>query len=59
MNEETRSGGESALPSVTPKLPKIIRFEDLARCGNEVWIENHGDLYRLKKTRAGKLILTK
>lgn len=38
---------------------KILRFEDLATCGNEVWIEHSGQLYRLQRTRQGKLILTK
>lgn len=40
-------------------IPKIIRFESLARCGDEIWIENEGQIYRLRKTRQGKLILTK
>ncbi len=39
--------------------PKVVNFEDLARCGNEVWIRNGGKLYRLQQTRQGKLILTK
>ena len=39
--------------------PKSIRFESLARCGEEVWIENNGQIYRLRKTKQGKLILTK
>ena len=41
------------------QLPKIVRFDSLARCGDEVWIENEGQIYRLRRTRAGKLILTK
>ncbi len=41
------------------KLPKIIHFDELARCGEEVWIECAGQLYRLRKTRQAKLILTK
>ncbi len=41
------------------KLPKIIRFESLVRCGDEVWIEHAGQIYRLRRTRQGKLILTK
>ena len=41
------------------KLPKIIGFDTLARCGEEVWIENNGQIYRLRRTRQGKLILTK
>ena len=40
-------------------LPKIIPFEQLARCGDEIWIENNGQVYRLRRTRQGKLILTK
>jgi len=40
-------------------LPKMIRFEHLSRCGDEVWIENMGQIYRLRRTRQGKLILTK
>ncbi|MFT5301721.1 MAG: hemin uptake protein HemP [Mariniblastus sp.] len=47
---------------VTPRLdqlPKIISFESLARCGEEIWIENNGQIYRLRRTKQGKLILTK
>ncbi|MEO8271030.1 MAG: hemin uptake protein HemP [Aureliella sp.] len=47
-------------PPRTPlELPKIVHFDDFARCGDEVWIECGGQLYRLRKTRQGKLILTK
>jgi len=46
-------------PSDFPELPKIIKFESLARCGDEVWIEHNGQIYRLRKTRQEKLILTK
>ena len=42
-----------------PLFPKIIQFAALARCGDEVWIENEGQVYRLRRTRQGKLILTK
>ncbi|MGB7346580.1 MAG: hemin uptake protein HemP [Pirellulaceae bacterium] len=42
-----------------PVLPKIIKFNDLARCGDEVWIEFDQQIYRLRRTRQGKLILTK
>jgi len=45
--------------SANPLLPKIIRFNELSRCGDEIWIENEGQLYRLRRTRQGKLILTK
>lgn len=40
-------------------FPKIIPFSGLVRCGDEVWIENEGQIYRLRRTRQGKLILTK
>lgn len=42
-----------------PGHPKIIAFDDLPHCGEEVWISNGGKLYRLRRTRQGKLILTK
>ncbi len=53
--------GELASESrhTTPKFPKIISFSELCRCGEEVWIENEGQVYRLRRTRQGKLILTK
>ncbi|NND96193.1 MAG: hemin uptake protein HemP [Pirellulaceae bacterium] len=40
-------------------MPKIIKFDELARCGDEVWIEHERQIYRLRRTRQGKLILTK
>jgi hemin uptake protein HemP len=43
----------------TASMPKLVRFEALARCGDEIWIENQGQIYRLRRTRQGKLILTK
>jgi len=50
----------TASPAVEPnEMPKIIRFETLARCGEEIWIENGGQIYRLRRTKQGKLILTK
>lgn len=42
-----------------PFAAKVVRFEELARCGEELWIECEGQLYRLRKTRHGKLVLTK
>jgi hemin uptake protein HemP len=59
---------KNAQPAETPDSPdirgaglsrKVVRFDDLAHCGNEVWIEYQGKLYRLQSTRQGKLILTK
>ena len=49
----------SETTAATPKFPKIIPFSELCRCGEEVWIENEGQVYRLRRTRQGKLILTK
>lgn len=48
------AAGESAAG-----LPKIISFSSLVRCGDEVWIEHAGSLYRLRRTKQDKLILTK
>ncbi|MDG1875484.1 MAG: hemin uptake protein HemP [Mariniblastus sp.] len=45
--------------SPNPLLPKIISFDTLARCGEEIWIENNSQIYRLRRTKQGKLILTK
>jgi len=56
-NEDDSKPTDSTPPS--PVLPKIISFKDLARCGDEIWIENNGSLYRLRCTKLGKLILTK
>ncbi|QDV22290.1 hemin uptake protein HemP [Aureliella helgolandensis] len=42
-----------------PSLPKIVPFTELSRCGEEVWISHNGQLYRLRSTKQGKLILTK
>ncbi|MFM7930397.1 MAG: hemin uptake protein HemP [Planctomycetota bacterium] len=47
------------MPATARLLPKIIPFRDLCRCGDEVWIEHQGQLYRLRCTKQGKLLLTK
>jgi hemin uptake protein HemP len=61
MASEPEREGESIDPGdpSTTRLPKIVPFRELCRCGDEVWIENEGELYRLRRTRQGKLILTK
>lgn len=38
---------------------KVVSFEEIAGDQKEVLIDNHGDIYRLRRTRLGKLILTK
>jgi len=39
--------------------PKLITFEALAEGHTEVFIEFHGQVYRLRSTRNKKLILNK
>jgi hemin uptake protein HemP len=56
-DEKEQGGSLPGDPGV--RLPKIVPFRELCRCGDEVWIENDGELYRLRRTRQGKLILTK
>ncbi|MFM8570426.1 MAG: hemin uptake protein HemP [Pirellula sp.] len=53
------SDPSSATEPSAVRLPKIIPFRDLCRCGDEVWIEHGGQLYRLRCTKQGKLLLTK
>ncbi len=63
MNQPNQPNPENFDPeahkALVPQLPKVISFESLARCGDEVWIENNGQIYRLRRTKQGKLILTK
>ena len=40
-------------------LPQVVSFDTLASNGQEIWIDNLGQMYRLRRTRQGKLILTK
>lgn len=63
---DNRPLNQSAPPPLTKsaqeagvQLPKIVDFNDLSRCGDEVWISFNGGLYRLRSTKQGKLILTK
>lgn len=47
-------------PSSAPGAPRCLRSEDLfAGHDNLVLIEHRGAIYRLHKTRLGKLILNK
>ncbi|MDG2013492.1 MAG: hemin uptake protein HemP [Pirellulaceae bacterium] len=56
-NQPTEIGSLSA--ETAAQLPKIVSFDTLSRCGDEIWIENNGQIYRLRRTKQGKLILTK
>lgn len=59
-NESDDANTPHEIPSkLAESLPKIISFDSIARCGDEIWIENSGQIYRLRKTKQGKLILTK
>lgn len=42
-----------------PRKPPTYTAEDLTDGGNQAWIEHSGQIYVLRITRAGKLILTK
>lgn len=69
INQDTSASAPQPLNDPVPEstsvensgveLPKIISFDTLARCGEEIWIENNGQIYRLRRTKQGKLILTK
>lgn len=54
-----RSNGSTDDPGPSLPVRKVLRFRDLATCGDEIWIEHDGQLYRLQQTRQGKLVLTK
>ncbi len=38
---------------------RVLDSDDLLRGDNEVLIDHHGEIYRLRETRNGKLILGK
>lgn len=47
-------------PDAEPRRqPPRLRAEDLLRDGDEIEIQHGADVYRLRLTRNGKLILTK
>lgn len=55
--------GEGRATSVSKRKSEksitVLSSEDLLDGGAEVAIEHNGELYRLRHTRQGKLILTK
>ena len=56
------SGSEDeSAPSPPPGAtrPAIFRTEDLFGSAQEIWIEHAGEMYRLRITSRGKLLLTK
>ena len=53
-----RGAGE---PGSDPKRnqPAVINSEELLGGSKELWIRHHDEVYRLRLTRNGRLILTK
>jgi len=59
---EGRDDNVDALPAIasnTPSMPRAVRSEDLLRGAREVLIQHGQETYRLRLTKAGKLILNK
>jgi hemin uptake protein HemP len=46
-------------PAPRPQQPRTWKSEDLLSGAKEILIEHHGEYYRLRETRNGKLILIK
>ncbi len=46
-------------PAVSPGSNLVYPSQRLFQGGNVVWIEHEGERYTLRRTRQGKLILTK
>ena len=61
MNELANEDGrvEAGSRKKSAKSITVLSSEELLDGGLEVLIEHNGDLYRLRHTRQGKLILTK
>lgn len=64
MSEEKKDAGRPMGNPPTPDsdgpAPAVtLSSAELFAGGHEIWIDHHGELYRLQLTRAGKLILTK
>lgn len=62
-NQTAGEGDQDPVPPPpappTAARPIILRSEELFAGGQEVWIEHAGDMYRLRITASGKLLLTK
>ena len=54
----TRMGGAESTAERWTRPPTHVA-EDLTDGGKQAWIEHSGQIYVLRITRAGKLILTK
>jgi len=56
---ETQSTRIARTPNVTNGQPRRVSTRDLLGPNGIVWIEHDGEVYTLRRTRAGRLILTK
>jgi hemin uptake protein HemP len=59
--DDKKPAPESALTqqgSAANRLP-VLDSAQLFAASHEIWIEHNGEIYRLQRTKAGKLILTK
>lgn len=56
---EEKPADRSDPPPPQPERPSTILSEDLFRGGREIRIQHAGEVYRLRLTRNGKLILHK
>jgi hemin uptake protein HemP len=56
---ETRSTRIARTPNGTNGQPRRVSTRDLLGPNGIVWIEHDGEVYTLRRTRAGRLILTK
>jgi hemin uptake protein HemP len=60
MSEKSNSPreGESGAPETGSALQRVVESRDILGGNAEVVIRHEGRLYRLRRTRLGKLILT-
>lgn len=54
---DSTARSEQGGPNLSGHL--VVRFTELPKEGNEVLIEHDGQIYRLRLTKNGKLILNK
>jgi hemin uptake protein HemP len=60
LDSERAEKGAARCPQHRPgTVLNPISFDTLTEKAEELWIELEGQLYRLRKTKQGKLILTK
>jgi hemin uptake protein HemP len=48
-----------AIPAAVPVPPRTVQSQELLGHGAELWILHEGQIYRLRRTRNSKLILSK